>query len=129
MEVDEWPTEHYSDIGGLDKQIQELIEAVVLPMTHKDMFKNLGIHPLKGVLHAFVKFLSHGAEKALNQALTDHSSIAHDVKSALRDIGCKVYLEEAWTAHSVIQNEEDSEDIGAFPKAKGPKASKPHLKN
>lgn len=50
MEVDERPTEQYSDIGGLDKQIQELIEAVVLPMTHKDKFKNLGIHPPKGVL-------------------------------------------------------------------------------
>ncbi|KAI4497939.1 hypothetical protein M0802_007055 [Mischocyttarus mexicanus] len=32
MEVDERPTEQYSDIGGLDKQIQELIEAVVLPV-------------------------------------------------------------------------------------------------
>ncbi|XP_038106628.1 26S proteasome regulatory subunit 6A-A-like [Culex quinquefasciatus] len=62
MEVDEWPTEHYSDIGGLDKQIQELIEAVVLPMTHKDMFKNLGIHPPKGVLHAFGWYLC-GANK------------------------------------------------------------------
>ncbi|EDS27603.1 26S protease regulatory subunit 6a [Culex quinquefasciatus] len=49
MEVDERPTEHYSDFGGLDKQIQELIEAVLLPMTHKDMFMNLGIHPLKGL--------------------------------------------------------------------------------
>ena len=36
MEVDTRPTEQYSDIGGLDKQIQELIEAVVLPMTHKE---------------------------------------------------------------------------------------------
>ncbi|GMR55780.1 hypothetical protein PMAYCL1PPCAC_25975, partial [Pristionchus mayeri] len=50
MEVDERPTEQYSDIGGCDKQIQELIEAVVLPMTHKDRFINLGIHPPKGVL-------------------------------------------------------------------------------
>lgn len=50
MEVDERPTEQYSDIGGLDKQIQELIEAVVLPMTHKEKFENLGIHPPKGVL-------------------------------------------------------------------------------
>lgn len=50
MEVDERPTEQYSDIGGLDKQIQELIEAVVLPMTHKEKFKNLGIQPPKGVL-------------------------------------------------------------------------------
>lgn len=50
MEVDERPNEQYSDIGGCDKQIQELIEAVVLPMTHKDRFFNLGIHPPKGVL-------------------------------------------------------------------------------
>ena len=32
MEVDERPTEEYSDIGGLDKQIEELVEAIVLPM-------------------------------------------------------------------------------------------------
>ena len=50
MEVDERPTEQYGDIGGLDKQIQELIEAVVLPMTHKDRFEALGIQPPKGVL-------------------------------------------------------------------------------
>jgi len=50
MEVDERPTEEYSDIGGCDKQIQELIEAVVLPMTHKDMFDTIGIRPPKGVL-------------------------------------------------------------------------------
>lgn len=29
MEVDERPTEQYSDIGGLDKQIQEVREAPV----------------------------------------------------------------------------------------------------
>lgn len=50
MEVDEKPSEDYSDIGGLDKQIQELVEAIVLPITHKDRFKNLGIKPPKGVL-------------------------------------------------------------------------------
>lgn len=50
MEVDEKPTEDYSDIGGLDKQIQELVEAVVLPIQHKDKFTKLGIKPPKGVL-------------------------------------------------------------------------------
>ncbi|XP_008246430.1 PREDICTED: 26S protease regulatory subunit 6A homolog [Prunus mume] len=34
MEVDEKPTEDYNDIGGLEKQIQELVEAIVLPMTY-----------------------------------------------------------------------------------------------
>ena len=50
MEVDERPTEDYTDIGGLDKQIQELIEAVVLPMTQADKFDAIGIRAPKGVL-------------------------------------------------------------------------------
>jgi len=50
MEVDEKPTEDYNDIGGLEKQIQELVEAIVLPMTHKEQFEKLGIRPPKGVL-------------------------------------------------------------------------------
>jgi 26S proteasome regulatory subunit T5 len=50
MEIDERPTDQYSDIGGADKQIQELIEAIVLPMTHKERFDNIGIQPPKGVL-------------------------------------------------------------------------------
>lgn len=50
MEVDEKPSEDYSDIGGLDKQIQELVEAIVLPMTHKERFDALGIRPPKGIL-------------------------------------------------------------------------------
>ncbi|ORM39782.1 26S protease regulatory subunit 6A [Babesia sp. Xinjiang] len=50
MEVCERPIEDYSDIGGLDKQIQELIEAIVLPITHNDLFEKIGIKPPKGVL-------------------------------------------------------------------------------
>jgi len=50
MEVDERPTEEYTDIGGLDKQIEELREACVLPITHRELFKNIGIRAPKGVL-------------------------------------------------------------------------------
>lgn len=50
MEVDEKPTEDYNDIGGCDKQIEELVEAIVLPMTHAERFTKLGIKPPKGVL-------------------------------------------------------------------------------
>jgi len=50
MEVDERPTEDYGDIGGLNKQIQELREAIVRPITHADLFKKIGIKPPKGVL-------------------------------------------------------------------------------
>lgn len=50
MEIDERPEENYGDVGGLDKQLQELQEAIVLPMTHKEKFQKLGIRPPKGVL-------------------------------------------------------------------------------
>ena len=50
MEVDEKPQEEYQDIGGCEKQIEELIEAVVLPMREADRFKKVGIMPPKGVL-------------------------------------------------------------------------------
>ncbi|KAI8587612.1 26S proteasome regulatory subunit 6A [Geranomyces variabilis] len=50
MEVDEKPTEDYNDVGGLDKQIEEMVEAIVLPMTQKERFQNLGIKPPKGCL-------------------------------------------------------------------------------
>lgn len=50
MEVEEKPKEKYTDVGGLDKQINELIEAVVMPITHKEQFEKIGIQPPKGVL-------------------------------------------------------------------------------
>jgi 26S proteasome regulatory subunit T5 len=50
MEIDEKPTEDYTDIRGLDKQIEELREAIVLPITHKHLFDAVGIRPPKGVL-------------------------------------------------------------------------------
>jgi 26S proteasome regulatory subunit T5 len=50
MEIEEKPTQTYHDIGGLDIQIQELIEAVVFPITQIKKFMSLGIKPPKGVL-------------------------------------------------------------------------------
>ena len=50
MEVDEKPQEDYNDVGGLDKQIEELVEAVVLPILHKERFEAIGIQPPKGML-------------------------------------------------------------------------------
>jgi len=50
MEIDEKPKEDFTHIGGLNKQITELREAIVLPMTHADKFEKLGIEPPKGVL-------------------------------------------------------------------------------
>jgi 26S proteasome regulatory subunit T5 len=50
MEVDEKPKEKYTDIGGLDKQIQEMMEAIVLPFTNKEQYLKIGIQAPKGVI-------------------------------------------------------------------------------
>lgn len=50
MEVDEKPTEKYTDVGGLDKQIEELVEAVVWPMKEAERFKKIGIKAPKGII-------------------------------------------------------------------------------
>jgi 26S proteasome regulatory subunit T3 len=46
----ERPDVSYSDIGGLDIQKQEIREAVELPLTHFDLYKQIGIDPPRGVL-------------------------------------------------------------------------------
>ncbi|AWR94443.1 proteasome-activating nucleotidase [Acidianus brierleyi] len=50
MEIVEKPSVKYSDIGGLEKQIQELREVVELPLKNPAIFKELGVQPPKGVL-------------------------------------------------------------------------------
>ncbi len=40
----------YEDIGGLDKEIQQVREMVELPLKHPEIFERLGIDPPKGVL-------------------------------------------------------------------------------
>nr|CAF06032.1 probable 26S proteasome regulatory particle chain RPT5 [Neurospora crassa] len=49
MEVDEKPQEKYTDVGGLDKQIDELVEAIVWPMKEAERFKKIGIKAPKGI--------------------------------------------------------------------------------
>ncbi|EFA83241.1 26S protease regulatory subunit 6B [Heterostelium album PN500] len=48
--ADEKPSESYSDIGGSDIQKQEMREAVELPLTHHNLYKQIGIDPPRGVL-------------------------------------------------------------------------------
>ena len=50
MKVDKAPTESYKDIGGCENQIREMKEAVELPLTHPELYEELGIKPPKGVI-------------------------------------------------------------------------------
>lgn len=50
MKVEKAPSESYGDIGGLHEQIQEIKEAVELPLTHPELYEEMGIRPPKGVI-------------------------------------------------------------------------------
>ncbi|XP_052742015.1 26S proteasome regulatory subunit 6B [Bicyclus anynana] len=50
LQADEKPDVQYSDIGGMDTQKQEIREAVELPLTHVDLYRQIGIEPPRGVL-------------------------------------------------------------------------------
>merc|ERR1719428_927808 len=50
MKLEKAPQESYADVGGLDKQIQEIKESVELPLTHPELYSDMGIKPPKGVI-------------------------------------------------------------------------------
>jgi len=50
MKVEKAPLENYADVGGLAQQIQEVKEAVELPLTHPELYEDIGIKPPKGVI-------------------------------------------------------------------------------
>jgi len=50
MKLDKAPTESYTDVGGLESQIQEIKESVELPLSHPELYEEMGIKPPKGVI-------------------------------------------------------------------------------
>merc|ERR1712096_280256 len=50
MKVEKAPQETYADVGGLEEQIQEIKESVELPLTHPELYEEIGIKPPKGVI-------------------------------------------------------------------------------
>jgi len=46
----ETPDVTYEDIGGLDRELEQVREMIELPMRHPELFGRLGIEPPKGVL-------------------------------------------------------------------------------
>ena len=50
LQMTEKPDVTYDDIGGMDVQKQEVREAVELPLTHFELYKQIGIDPPRGVL-------------------------------------------------------------------------------
>ncbi|MFB6304443.1 MAG: proteasome-activating nucleotidase [Haloferacaceae archaeon] len=50
MQVEHSPDVRYEDIGGLEKQMQEVRETVEMPLDRPEMFEQVGVSPPSGVL-------------------------------------------------------------------------------
>merc|ERR1739846_210824 len=71
MKLEKAPQETYADVGGLDTQIQEIKEAVELPLTHPEYYEEMGIKPPKGV----ILYGAPGTGKTLlAKAVANHTS-------------------------------------------------------
>ncbi len=82
MEIEDAPNVSYSNVGGLDSQIQEIRETVELPLLKPDLFKKVGIDPPKGVL----LYGTSGTGKTLLAR-----AVAHETKASfIRVIGSEL---------------------------------------
>jgi 26S proteasome regulatory subunit T3 len=79
MSASERPDVTYEDIGGLDMQKQEIREAVELPLTHFELYRQIGIDPPRGVL----LYGSPGTGKTMLAKAVAH----HTTASFIRVVG------------------------------------------
>lgn len=73
MELTDSPFESYADIGGLKDQINEIREAVELPLKKPELFTRIGVEPPKGVL----LYGPPGTGKTLLAKAVAHETNAH----------------------------------------------------
>ncbi|KAJ6663780.1 hypothetical protein lerEdw1_009859 [Lerista edwardsae] len=77
------PDVMYADIGGMDIQKQEVREAVELPLTHFELYKQIGIDPPRGVL----MYGPPGCGKTmLAKAVAHHTTADREVQRILLEL-------------------------------------------
>jgi proteasome regulatory subunit len=72
MELDESPDVTFDNVGGLDKEIEEVREAVEYPLTKPEIYERVGVEPPKGIL----LFGSPGTGKTLIAKAVAHEARA-----------------------------------------------------
>ncbi len=77
----------YKDIGGLSDEIRKLREVVELPLKHPELFKRMGVEPIKGVL----LYGLPGTGKTLLARAVAYESKAHFIAVSGPEIMSKFY--------------------------------------
>ncbi len=113
MELIEAPNVDYSSIGGLDQQIQEVVETVELPLTDPDLFRDVGVEPPTGILlygppgsgktliakavasRANATFLRMSGSELVQKYVGEGARLVRDVFQMARDKApCIIFIDE-----------------------------------
>jgi len=113
MELFEAPNVDYSSIGGLDQQIQEVVETIELPLTDPDLFRDVGVEPPTGVLlygppgsgktliakavasRANATFLRMSGSELVQKYVGEGARLVRDVFQMARDKApCIIFIDE-----------------------------------
>jgi len=113
MELIETPNVDYSSIGGLDQQIQEVVETVELPLTDPDLFRDVGVEPPTGILlygppgsgktliakavasRANATFLRMSGSELVQKYVGEGARLVRDVFQMARDKApCIIFIDE-----------------------------------
>jgi len=103
MELIEAPGVSYAEIGGLEKQIQEVRETVELPLTKPEIFEAVGIEPPRGVL----LYGLPGTGKTLLAKAVAHESMATFIHMSGSELVHKFIGEGAQLVRDIFQMARD----------------------
>jgi len=104
------PAITYEDIGGLDRELEQVREMIELPMRHPELFQQLGIEPPKGVLlHG-----PPGTGKTLIAKAVANEIDAHFENISGPEIMSKYYGESEEQLREVFDEAEENEPAIVF---------------
>lgn len=112
LQADEKPDVQYSDIGGMDMQKQEIREAVELPLTHFELYKQIGIDPPRGVL----MYGPPGCGKTMLAKAVAHHTTAAFIRYVYRNYCVITKLIIFFYYHRVVGSEFVQKYLGEGPR-------------
>ncbi|MEN6610250.1 MAG: proteasome-activating nucleotidase [Methanoregulaceae archaeon] len=99
MELEESPNVTFSEVGGLEKEIIEIREAVEYPLTRPEIFERIGVEPPKGIL----LYGSPGTGKTLMAKAVAHEARATFIRMSGSELVHKFIGEGAQLVRELFQ--------------------------